>query len=122
VQEMGGVLSWLRWLWPGSRPASAVTDLQVILYTRAGCHLCEKALEILRREQRRYHFSLSVVDVYAEPGLAQRHGNQVPVVTVKDQVRFRGEVNSVLLSRLLRAEASRRHGDRRGRNQEPAGP
>jgi hypothetical protein len=29
----------------------------------------------------------------------------VPVVTVNGKVRFRGEVNNVLLDRLLRAEA-----------------
>jgi hypothetical protein len=78
------------------------------LYTRRGCHLCEDAWDCLRREQQRYRFRLTVVDVDTDAGLAERFGKEVPVVTLSGKVRFRGAVNPVLLIRLLRAEGRRR--------------
>lgn len=78
--------------------------LHVILFTRQGCHLCEHAWLLLQREQRRYHYRLEVVDVDSQEELAAQFGDQVPVVTVNGQIRFRGGINPVLLTRLLRAE------------------
>jgi glutaredoxin len=81
--------------------------LHVILFTRQGCHLCEQAWLLLQREQWRYHYKLEVVDIDSQQELAARFGGQVPVVTVNGQIRFRGGINSVLLTRLLRAEIQR---------------
>jgi hypothetical protein len=58
-------------------------------------------------EQRRYHYRLEVVNVDSQEELAVQFGNQVPVVTVNGQIRFRGGINPVLLTRLLRAEIQR---------------
>ncbi len=92
-----------RWL-PRRR---ACAHLQFTLYTRAGCHLCEDAWELLRREQERFGFTLTTVDVDADPRLVEQHGDCVPVVAVNGKVYFRGRVNPVLLARLLYAEAAR---------------
>jgi glutaredoxin len=82
-------------------------DLQVVLYTRRGCHLCESALSCLNDAGRQFRFPLSIVDVDSDPDLAAQFGELVPVVTVNGKVRFRGGVNPVLLYRLLRAEANK---------------
>lgn len=95
--------SWLK-SWGRRRRAS---PLHIRMYTRAGCHLCADAWALLCAEQHRHGFTLEAVDVDADPTLAERYGNEVPVVTVNEQVRFRGIVNPVLLRRLLRAEAPR---------------
>jgi len=84
--------------------------LHVILFTRQGCHLCEQAWLLLQREQRRYHYRLEVVDVDSQEELAVQFGDQVPVVTVNGEIRFRGGINPVLLTRLLRAEIQ--HGNK----------
>jgi glutaredoxin len=77
----------------------------VVLYTRAGCHLCDEAHDELRRAAGRYALELRVIDVDGDPALAERYGLEVPVVAIDGQVRFRGRVNRVLLERLLRAGA-----------------
>ncbi len=82
--------------------------LHFVMYTRAGCHLCEGAWRLLQKEQERCHFTLEMVDVDTQESLAIQFGDQVPVVAVNGQVRFRGGINPVLLTRLLRAEAKRR--------------
>jgi glutaredoxin len=87
-----------RWLRLRRRPRAGT---RVVLYHRAGCHLCDEALALLRREQQRRAFALDVVDVDTDPDLAAAHGEQVPVVVINGRVRFRGRVNPALLRRLL---------------------
>lgn len=87
------------------RKAPPLDRVEVVVYTRQGCHLCDDAWELLQAWQRRHGFRLSAVDVDADPELASAYGACVPVVTVNGRARFRGRVNEVLLGRLLRAEA-----------------
>jgi glutaredoxin len=93
-------LSW----WRGRR---SLPHLRIVLYTRIGCHLCETAHEELALARRRYGFQLQSVDIDADPELVTKYGEQVPVIAVNGEVRFRGQVNRVLLERLLRAESRR---------------
>ena len=89
---------WSPWGAPRQRP-----DLRVVMYTRAGCHLCDDAWAVLDAARRTYGFALEARDVDADPALVAEHGNWVPVVTVNGKVRFRGRVSPVLLRRLLDA-------------------
>jgi glutaredoxin len=79
--------------------------LHILLYTRAGCHLCDEAWELLLRHQKRHGFALETKDVDESAELVQAYGQCVPVVLIAGQVRFRGHVNEVLLRRLLEAKA-----------------
>jgi glutaredoxin len=74
-----------------------VPDRQVIVYTRSGCHLCEVAVDTLRR----HGLEPELVDIDAEAGLRERFDTCVPVVEIDGRERFRGRVNEVLLRRLL---------------------
>ena len=93
------MFTWVRnWL---ARRSAQRPDLHFLMYTRAGCHLCADAWQLLTRHQRRHGFTLEQIDVDTAPDLATRYGACVPVVLVNGQVRFRGRVNEVLLRRLL---------------------
>ena len=70
---------------------------RVILYTRAGCHLCEEAERVLRREQTATPFRLELVDIDRDPELARRYGVRVPVVAVDGVELFEYEVPVDLL-------------------------
>src|SRR3972149_8672146 len=76
---------------------------QFVLYTRAGCHLCDAAKELLERYQRHWRFQLNQIDVDTDPALAKRFGDCVPVVTVDGEGRFLGGGTEGFLRRLLRA-------------------
>ncbi len=95
--------SWALSWWPRRRPR--LPHLHFILYTRQGCHLCDTAFQTLEQTRRRHGCALEVRDVDADAELARQYGTWVPVVTVNGKLRFRGQVNRVLLDRLLRAEA-----------------
>ena len=79
--------------------------LKLVMYTRQGCHLCESAWRELEQRRKRYGFTLEAVDIDDDPALQRDYGNLVPVVAISGRVRFRGQLNPVLLERLLRAEA-----------------
>jgi glutaredoxin len=71
--------------------------MQVVLYTRAGCHLCDDALAVLQR----HGLSPRLVDIDSESAFRERYNECVPVVEIDGKERFRGRVNEMLLSRLL---------------------
>jgi glutaredoxin len=74
----------------------------VVLYTRAGCHLCDDAKAILEKYRASHSLVIREVDIDRDPALKERYDCCVPVVEFDGVVRFRGKVNEVLLKKLLR--------------------
>ena len=74
-----------------------MTEHQVTIYTRVGCHLCDDARELLER----YGLRPELIDIDSDPQLRERYTTCVPVVIIDGKERFRGRVNEVLLRRLL---------------------
>ena len=52
------------------------------MYTRAGCHLCNDALDVVSQVCAAQSVDFQLVDIDADPALRERYGEQVPVVTV----------------------------------------
>jgi glutaredoxin len=77
----------------------------VVLYTRAGCHLCDDAAQILRCYDSLYPH-LEVVDIDSSPDLVEQYNTCVPVVEIDGKVRFRGHISEILFKRLI--EGTRR--------------
>jgi glutaredoxin len=90
---------WLQFWRP--KRTSWSSKWHVVMYTRAGCHLCDDAWALLETARRQHGFTLKKVDIDADIELAERYGLEVPVVEVNGKVRFRGVVNAVLLQRLF---------------------
>lgn len=74
--------------------------MNIVVYTREGCHLCEHAITLLRRHGHEPH----LVDIDADPQLRERYNLCVPVVEINGKERFRGRINEILLTRLLSAK------------------
>ena len=72
-------------------------DREVVLYTRAGCHLCDDALDALSR----HGVQPRLVDIDQDTTTRELYNECVPVVEIDGKVYFRGRVNEVLLRRLL---------------------
>lgn len=86
---------------PSWRPQRAGRRFgHVVLFTRAGCHLCDRALETLE-SYRRWLPPVETVDVDTDPALAERHGERVPVVEFDGVPRFAGRVDEFELRRLI---------------------
>jgi glutaredoxin len=61
---------------------SAPDSERVVLYGRAGCHLCDQARTMLERIREETGAGFREVDIDTDPGLRERYGELVPVVTV----------------------------------------
>jgi glutaredoxin len=77
--------------------------MHVVVYIRTGCHRCDHARAILAEHGLTVH----AVDIDSDPELAAAYNHCIPVVEIDGKVRFRGQVQSVLLRRLLRAAGGR---------------
>jgi glutaredoxin len=78
--------------------------MDVVIYTRDGCHLCDDADALLRA----HGCKPVLVDVDADEALRERYNECVPVVEIDGKVRFRGRVDPLLLKRLLVARRGSR--------------
>jgi glutaredoxin len=71
--------------------------MDVVLFGREGCCLCDDAKRLLEHNG----LAVQVVDIDADPQLRERYSECVPVVVIDGKERFRGRVDSLLLHRLL---------------------
>jgi glutaredoxin len=79
--------------------------LDVTLYTRAGCHLCEEAKQQMAPLLREFGARLREVDVDSDPALRERHTNDVPVIFLAARKVAKHRVDLAQLRRQL-AQAS----------------
>jgi len=56
---------------------------ELVLYGRAGCHLCDEMRAGLEGLRADLDFALRVVDVDTDPALSSRYGRLVPVLTLE---------------------------------------
>ncbi|MEA2429387.1 MAG: hypothetical protein QOF37_3015 [Thermoleophilaceae bacterium] len=74
---------------------------EVILYGKAGCHLCEEARAEIESVRARRPFDLTEVDVSLDPVLHARYGERIPVVVLGMREVFEYHVDPEELERLL---------------------
>ncbi len=55
---------------------------RLTLYTKPGCHLCEDALEALRRLRREIAFEIHERDISLDDDLLAAYFDRIPVVAV----------------------------------------
>jgi glutaredoxin len=76
--------------------------MRVVLYSRAGCHLCEVAREALVAERATTPFDLVEVDIAGDDELERAYGIRIPVVEIDGEERFEYEVDTAELTSIVR--------------------
>jgi glutaredoxin len=76
---------------------------QVVLYGKAGCHLCDEAREVVAAVRERHPFDLEEVDVSTDPELHERYGERIPVLAVDGDELFEFHVDAEELARRLQS-------------------
>jgi glutaredoxin len=76
--------------------------MRVVLYSRAGCHLCDAARDVLVAERSRTPFELVEVDVAGDDLLEREYGIRIPVVEIDGRERFEYEVDPAELLAFVR--------------------
>jgi glutaredoxin len=60
----------------------------VTVYTGRGCHLCERALEVLEDVRVEHPFTLEIVDITDDPALERAYRELLPVVEIDGRRAF----------------------------------
>lgn len=81
--------------------------LNVTLYTRKECHLCDEVKQELQLLQQKYPHRLAEVDIDSDPVLQKTYFDQVPVVEV-GPYRLKAPITKQALSMTLGAASDRR--------------
>jgi hypothetical protein len=75
--------------------------ITVVLYGRAGCHLCEDALASITRVRSRVPFVLEQRDIESDEEWFKRYLERIPVVEIDGEVAFELFVDERQLERRL---------------------
>ena len=59
--------------------------INVHIYSRHGCHLCEAAEKTASELQSEYSYQLSVEYIDGDPVLEREYGEKVPVIMINGQ-------------------------------------
>jgi len=73
----------------------------VVLYSRAGCCLCDRARAVLERVRARHPFALAELDIDRDEALQRAYFERVPVVAIDGVERFELFVEEAALERAL---------------------
>jgi glutaredoxin len=78
------------------------TSIQVDIYSRPGCHLCDDAKEIVERVQRRIPFDLRVIDIDGNSELEALYGWEIPVILINGNKAFKYRVTESELEKKVK--------------------
>ena len=79
---------------------------EVVLYGRAGCHLCDDARAAILRVGERAVLTLTEVDIEADDALLKRYLERIPVVEVDGEELFEFFVDEGVLEARVRGTVS----------------
>ena len=89
--------------------ASQSRPIDVTVYSRPGCHLCEVAQEVILATARQgaIQIDLRVVDIESNAELRDAYDQQIPVVVIEGKKAFKVVVDRKRLAERFRREAGR---------------
>lgn len=59
--------------------------IEVTVYSRTGCHLCDVVVDKLEEIQQEREFNLQVLLIDDKPELEKKYGEQIPVTLINGQ-------------------------------------
>ena len=77
----------------------------VVLYSRAGCHLCDEAREVIVTVRAGDPFAFEEIDIETDDDLVRDYGVRIPVVAVDGEELFEISVDPAALRAALAAAA-----------------
>ena len=74
----------------------------ITIYSKPGCHLCDRAKEVIDRCRANAEFAIEVVDISQNPELLQRYRDDIPVILLDGNEIARHFVRERKLLELLK--------------------
>lgn len=76
---------------------------RLLLYSRAGCCLCEEMKTVIRRVAESTPLELDEIDIDGSPGLKQKYGEEVPVLFINGRKAFKYRLTAKQLAARLKS-------------------
>lgn len=67
--------------------------IDVVLYSRRGCHLCEEMRNVILSLQGEFPISLIEIDIDKDHSLKKKYGLRVPVIAINGKVVFESKID-----------------------------
>lgn len=65
---------------------------QVTFYTKAGCHLCEEARDMLDDIAAQTPYELTEIDIRSNPEIFEEYRYRIPVIIVNNDTLLEGRI------------------------------
>jgi len=78
--------------------------MEIVLYTREECPLCEEAKEVLEEVRRERPFQYREIEITTSPALAKKYKNLIPVLIINGEVAFVGRIDAKALRARLEGQ------------------
>ena len=75
--------------------------LTIILYSKAGCHLCDEARGHLEELAADHEINIQEIDIRRDPDLFERYRYRIPVIVVDGVERLEGRIEEEDVRALL---------------------
>lgn len=76
--------------------------IQIDIYSRPDCHLCDEAKAVIERVQQRCPFALRIINIDEDPVLVRAYGNEIPVVFINGNKTFKYHVDEAELEKKVK--------------------
>ena len=80
--------------------------IDVLIYSRPDCHLCDDMKAVVTRVSRTVALSLTIVDISTDAELEERYGLEIPVLVVNGMKAAKYRVTEPELRKILAARRS----------------
>lgn len=84
-------------------------SVELTLYTRSGCHLCEDMEQALSELKTEPGFSMHIISIDNNADLEQSYGTRVPVLMIGSEVICEYFLDEVALKRTISAHVDAKH-------------
>ena len=100
----------LRRLFRRRNRADPGDPVELVLYTRPGCHLCDEMKAELERARSRVRrpFRIREVDIESDEALEERYGQSIPVLEIAGSAAFKGRLTAEDFERKLEQRLGKR--------------
>ncbi len=73
---------------------SKQAKIEVTFYTKAGCHLCEDARELLDEIAQETEYLLTEIDIRSDMAVFELYRYRIPVIVINQQTLVEGRIDA----------------------------
>lgn len=78
---------------------SKQAEIEVTFYTKAGCHLCENARELLEEIAQETPYALTEIDIRSDMAIFDTYRYRIPVIIIDQETLLEGRIDADELTR-----------------------